>query len=202
VGADGTSTSTTLVILLDASKGENGGAHLGAVPVNGTALAWTASPWGSWDLTHREGVVGGVNCTLYTVENPRGVFGAANPGTNYAAGYSAVLEGALIYNFFGEGWMGWEANQFVVFSTTGLFIGQCECVGLGALALPRLPILTTTPLCRAFVLVHSFFFTPAPTFSYSHPTHTCMHARTLTHPYCPPLPCISCSWHPQFPHVE
>jgi hypothetical protein len=118
-------TPDGLVILLDASTAEHGGAHLGAVPRGGTALAWTASPWGQWNLTSREAVVGGVNCTLYSIDSPRGVYGAANRGTNYAAGYAAVLEGALIYNFFGEGWEGWEANQFVVFSTSGLFLGQC-----------------------------------------------------------------------------
>jgi hypothetical protein len=118
------------VVLLDASRAENGGAHLGAIDVNATALAWTAAPWGSWNRTQgwsllRDPASGEVvNVTTSVVSNPTGVYGAANPGTNYAAGAPAVLASLVVFPFFGEGWDGWEANQFLHFTTDGLFVGQ------------------------------------------------------------------------------
>jgi hypothetical protein len=139
------------VILLDASRFENGGAHLGAIDVNATALAWTAAPYGSWNRTQgwselRDPASGEVvNVTTSVVSNPTGIYGAANPGTNYAAGAPLVLDDNIVFSFFGEGWDGWEANQFLHFTTDGLFVGQ--------FGTPNFPALTNTSTeKRHFVL--------------------------------------------------
>ncbi len=139
------------VVLLDATRFENGGAHLGAIDVNATALAWTAAPFGSWNRTQgwseeRDPASGEVvNVTTSTVANPTGVYGAANPGTNYAAGAPQVLDQNIIFPFFGEGWDGWEANQFLHFTTEGLFVGQ--------FGTPNFPALTNSSTeKRHFVL--------------------------------------------------
>ena len=139
------------VVLLDASRGENGGAHLGAIDVGATVLAWTAAPWGSWNRTQgwseetdpASGEV--VNVTTSVVTNPTGIYGAANRGTNYAAGAPQVLGNNVVFSFFGEGWDGWEANQFLHFTTDGLFVGQ--------FGTPNFPALTNSSTERRhFVL--------------------------------------------------
>lgn len=110
-------TSNGIVILLDATTQEHGGDHLGAVsyvpaiedgdtrnsPVLG-GLLWTASPWANWTLIQNYTVEpGGLNITTCFVGGADGRYGAANPGTNYAAGFPAVVGSDVIYDFFGEG---------------------------------------------------------------------------------------------------
>ncbi len=120
-------TASGAIILLDGSRTENAGAHLGAIQRGASGaegLLWTASQWGNWTLNETDQLVNGYNLSLYHVGPQDGSFGAANPGTNYAAGFPVTAERDLIFPFFGEGWMGWEANQFLHFADNGLFIGQ------------------------------------------------------------------------------
>lgn len=119
-------TSSGAIILMDSTTSRNAGAHLGAVQRGAFSegLLWTASPWGNWTLNETFALVHGHNLSLWDVGPQDGSYGAANPGTNYAAGFPVTAGRDLIFPFFGEGWMGWEANQFLHFTDTGLFVGQ------------------------------------------------------------------------------
>lgn len=118
-------TSNGRIVLLDATTQQHGGNHLGAVAYNTSGLLWTASPWANWTLIQNFTVEpGDLNISTCFIGGADGRYGAANPGTNYAAGFPTVVGGDLVFDFFGEGWMDWEANQFLHFTDAGLFVGQ------------------------------------------------------------------------------
>lgn len=119
-------TDTGMVVLLDATTGANGGAHLGAVAVNGTTLAWTAAPWGSWEVVANKTTLqpGNVTVTVRTIVNAGGQYGANATSINYAASYPMASGANIVYGFYGEGWDQAEANQFLHHLDNGLYVGQ------------------------------------------------------------------------------
>ena len=48
------------------------------------SLAWQASPWGEWEVGGTPIVLDGVNCTLHTITNADGRFGANDSSIQYA----------------------------------------------------------------------------------------------------------------------
>jgi hypothetical protein len=57
-------------------------------------------------------------------ETMDGRYGANDTTIQYAASYAMTLGDLIVYGFFGEMWQNGEANQFLVFLTSGLFVGQ------------------------------------------------------------------------------
>jgi hypothetical protein len=125
------------------NKFPNQGFHLGAVAPgqNQTSMKWQGSPWGFWDIAKTPIQLDGVNCTLHTISNADGRFGANDSAINYAGSYSMVTGHSIVYGFFGEFWKGSEANQFVHFHDSGLFVGQFGTLSqFGSMGLaPRIP---------------------------------------------------------------
>ena len=123
-----------LVVLLDAStyspRDLNTGNHLGAARVGAGAqgLAWTASPFGKWDVEFNHTVMQPGNVSLkyrwIVPETMDGRYGANDTTIQYAASCAMTLGDLIVYGFFGEMWQNGEANQFLVFLTSGLFVGQ------------------------------------------------------------------------------
>ena len=114
--------------VLDASREENAGFHLGAVAAAGSSWAWRASPFGTWRQLDNATLLqpGNVSVNLRYID-PRdadGRFGANASGASFA-GSIAMAEGEhIFYGFYGEGWYQSEANQMLHFHESGLFVGQ------------------------------------------------------------------------------
>ena len=104
----------------------NQGMHLGVVApaANQSSFKWQASPWGTWDVATSPIVLDGVNCTFHAISNAHGRFGANDSAIQYAGSYPMVDGHNIVFGFFGEFWKGSEANQFLHFHDSGLFVGQ------------------------------------------------------------------------------
>lgn len=119
-------TSNGNIILLDATNNENGGDHLAGIPVNGTALAWTACPWGTWEMLSNRTTLqpGNVTLTYRWISNADGQYGANTSSISYSAAYPMAIGPHVLFSFYGEGWNQGEANQFLHFTEDGMFVGQ------------------------------------------------------------------------------
>ena len=103
----------------------NQGFHLGVVGKGANStFKWQASRWGTWDVAGTPVVLDGVNCTFNAITNADGRFGADDASIQYAGSYAMVSGHSIVYGFFGEFWKGSEANQFLHFHDSGLFVGQ------------------------------------------------------------------------------
>ena len=123
--------------------GHDGGVHLGVVAAgpNQTSFKWRASPWGTWDVQKSPITLDGINCTFHSISNADGRFGANDSAINYAGSYAMVEGTNIAYGFFGEFWKGSEANQFLHFHDSGLFVGQFGTISqFGSMGLgPKIP---------------------------------------------------------------
>jgi len=102
------------VVLFDATPNENAGPHLGAVARGaGAAVAWTASPWGHWNVSRGTTTYPPFSTPVptLTITNADGTYGAAFPNStfnngtsiDYAASYAVTAGNLIIYDFYGEG---------------------------------------------------------------------------------------------------
>ena len=89
-----------------------------------STFKWQASRWGTWDVAGSPVVLDGVNCTFNAITNADGRFGADDASIQYAGSYAMVSGHSIVYGFLGEFWKGSEANQFLHFHDSGLFVGQ------------------------------------------------------------------------------
>ena len=138
------STGSELLVVFDASSGKpqqeasdgcgiscNRQMHLGVARItNGpSAFKWQASPWGSWNASWSDWQIfqpGNVSMQVMQIHEPNGVWGGNDTGVGFA-GSTAMTMGnhTIIVGFYGEGWKGCEANQFLHFhAETGVFLGQ------------------------------------------------------------------------------
>ena len=111
------------------------------IPGANASLKWQASPWGEWDVAGSPIVLDGINCTLHTITNADGRFGANDSSIQYGGSYALVQGSNIVYGFFGEFWKGSEANQFLHFHDSGLFVGQFGTLSqFGSMGLnPKIP---------------------------------------------------------------
>lgn len=135
------STAAGDVVIFDAGTAKvesynphpNQGFHLGVVGRgNGSRFGWQASPWGFWAVDDVPSQLDGVNVTLHYITNETkdGRFGANDSAINYAGSYAMVSGHSIVYGFFGEFWKDAEANQFLHFHDSGLFVGQFGTVNM------------------------------------------------------------------------
>ena len=120
----------------------NQGNHLGVVkPGANSSFTWQASPWGEWDVAGSPIVLDGINCTFHAITNADGRYGGNDSAINYGGSYAQVEGHNIVYGFFGEFWKNSEANQFLHFHDSGLFIGQFGTLSqFGSMGLnPQIP---------------------------------------------------------------
>jgi hypothetical protein len=120
----------------------NQGNHLGVVGTGAnSSFTWQASPWGEWDVAGSPIVLDGINCTFHAITNADGRYGGNDSAINYGGSYAQVEGHNIVYGFFGEFWKNTEANQFLHFHDSGLFIGQFGTLSqFGSMGLnPQIP---------------------------------------------------------------
>ena len=120
----------------------NQGYHLGVAGKGANStFKWQASRWGTWDVAGTPIVLDGINCTFNSITNADGRFGANDASIQYAGSYALVSGHSIVYGFFGEFWKDSEANQFLHFHDSGLFVGQFGTLSqFGNLGLnPKIP---------------------------------------------------------------
>lgn len=94
------------------SPGRSKGFHLGGLRPATQGWAWRASPSGSWE-TGPEG-------QLLTRDGRYDL----GHGVNYAGNTLMTSADSILYGYHGEAWNGGQANQWMHFHESGLFIGQ------------------------------------------------------------------------------
>jgi hypothetical protein len=122
-------TSGGKVIFFQPSAGTVGnptlGMHLGAVNRGDTEWSWMASPTGDIDY---KGTFGG-----------RLLNNGQDSGVKYGGNLVRVHGTSVIYGYHGEGYGGSQANQFMHFHESGLFVGQFGVPGQVAIKGRRTP---------------------------------------------------------------
>ncbi|HTP40139.1 MAG TPA: FlgD immunoglobulin-like domain containing protein [Steroidobacteraceae bacterium] len=103
-------TGTGAVISFN--PGTSRGFHLGALRPGTDGWLWRASPSGEWQLDQK----GRVLTRDGTFELGRGV--------NYPASVAVASGASIVYGYHGEAWNGGQANQWMHFHESGLFLGQ------------------------------------------------------------------------------
>ena len=98
------------------------------ITAGGTAFKWQASPFGDWNASYSDWQIfqpGNVSMKVMEIHNPAGVWSGNDTGVGYAGSIAMTLDDTIIIGFYGEGWKGCEANQFLHFhAETGVFLGQ------------------------------------------------------------------------------
>jgi hypothetical protein len=138
------STDSGLLVVFDASTGKpqkgasdgcgmscNAGMHLGVVDLTdgSSGFKWSASPFGTWNASYSDWQTfqpGNVSMKVMQIHEPAGVWGGNDTGVGYAGSTPMTLgDHTVIVGFYGEGWKGCEANQFLHYhAQTGVFLGQ------------------------------------------------------------------------------
>jgi hypothetical protein len=103
-------TASGLVVAFN--PGRSRGFHLGAMRPGETGWWWRASPAGSWDVNAQ----GAVLSSDGRYELGRGV--------HYPGNTVVTAAESIIYGYHGEAWNGGQANQWLHFHESGLFLGQ------------------------------------------------------------------------------
>jgi len=119
-------TTSGAIILLDGSKEEHAGNHLGAVQRGSTAAGplWTTSRWCNWTLNWTRNVVNGYNLSLYHIGPQDGSFGAANPGQTTLPDFLSSQDATLSsHSLERAGWTG-RQTSFSTLQTLAFGVGQ------------------------------------------------------------------------------
>ena len=99
-------------LLIAFNPGKSTGFHLGALRPGTEGWRWRASPSGVWQLD-----------AMGRVLTRDGTFELGH-GVNYPASVAVASGANVVYGYHGEAWNGGEANQWMHFHESGLFIGQ------------------------------------------------------------------------------
>jgi hypothetical protein len=99
-------------LVISFNPGKSPGFHLGALRPGADGWLWRASPTGDWQLDDK----GRVLSRDGTYEIGRGV--------NYPGNVAVAAGTSVIYGYHGEAWNGGQANQWMHFHDSGLFLGQ------------------------------------------------------------------------------
>ena len=136
------STASGSLVVFDASTGKaqklasdgcgtscNQGMHLGVIEQGSRTFKWKAAPFGTWNASWSDWQLfqpGNVSMKVMQIHEPAGVWGGNDTGVGYAGSTPMTLgDHTIIVGFYGEGWRGCEANQFLHFhAETGVFLGQ------------------------------------------------------------------------------
>lgn len=99
-------------LVISFNPGKSKGFHLGALRPGIDGWLWRASPTGEWKLDEKG-----------RVSTPDGTFEIGR-GVQYPASMAVASGTSVIYGYHGEGWNGGQANQWMHFHESGLFLGQ------------------------------------------------------------------------------
>ena len=137
------STGSGNIVIFDASSGKpnkgvpdaakcrngcNSANHVGVIASGASKFTWQAAPFGEWNASYSDWRIfqpGNVSMKVMEIHDPAGVWGGADKGVGFAGSIAMTLGEVIIIGFYGEGWMGCEANQFLHFhAETGVYLGQ------------------------------------------------------------------------------
>ncbi len=99
-------------LLISFNPGKSKGFHLGALRTGSGSWIWRASPTSQWKVDGKGGVV-----------SRDGSFDSGHGG-DYPANMVVASGSSIIYGYHGEGWNGGQADQWMHFHESGLFLGQ------------------------------------------------------------------------------
>ena len=99
-------------LLISFNPGKSPGFHLGAMRPGDDRWIWRASPSGAWQVDERRRIV----TRDGTFETGRGV--------HYPGSVALAAGSNIIYGYHGEAWNDGQANQWMHFHESGLFLGQ------------------------------------------------------------------------------
>lgn len=99
-------------LVISFNPGRAAGFHLGALRPDDDRWVWRTSPAGSWQIDRDGQVIA-----------PRGVF-ETERGVQYAGNTVMTAGEHIVFGYHGEAWNGGQANQWLHFHESGLFIGQ------------------------------------------------------------------------------
>jgi hypothetical protein len=104
--------TSTSGVTITFNPGKSQGFHLGGLGSGDSGWRWRASPSGSWHVDPDENPVDG-----------EGRFELGH-GVQYGGNVVMSAAGQVIYGYHGEGWNGGQADQWLHFTDSGLYVGR------------------------------------------------------------------------------